>query len=146
MVGPIDMIEALGQIKSSASDSEKRTDSIQLNRKLVKKLVIAASKEESRTSSSVIRLTPTKVKILDYLATALPGLGLSLLLNNIATKQQLRRVEQLFLSSNKELKKLGQLLPTTLQSFTKLAKELSSTKPEEKTIEEVEAVLFYVAE
>jgi len=146
MVGPIDMIEALGQIKSSASDSEKRTDSIQLNRKLVKKLVIAASKEESKTSSSVVRLTPTKVKILDYLATALPGLGLSLLLNNIATKQQLRRVEQLFLSSNKELKKLGQLLPTTLESFTKLAKELSATKPEEKTIEEVEAVLFYVAE
>jgi ERCC4-related helicase len=146
MVGPIDMIEALGQIKSSASDSEKRTDSIQLNRKLVKKLVIAASKEESKTSSSVVRLTPTKVKILDYLAMALPGLGLSLLLNNIATKQQLRRVEQLFLSSNKELKKLGQLLPTTLESFTKLAKELSATKPEEKTIEEVEAVLFYVAE
>ncbi|CAN2228902.1 SF2_C_SNF domain containing protein [Candidatus Nanopelagicaceae bacterium] len=146
MVGPIDMIEALGQIKSSADDSEKRTDSIQLNRKLVKKLVIAASKEESKTSSSAVRLTPTKVKILDYLATALPGLGLSLLLNNIATKQQLRRVEQLFLSSNKELKKLGQLLPTTLESFTKLAKELSSTKPEEKTIEEVEAVLFYVAE
>jgi superfamily II DNA or RNA helicase len=146
MVGPIDMIEALGQIKCFASDSEKRTDSIQLNRKLVKKLVIAASKEESKTSSSVVRLTPTKVKILDYLATALPGLGLSLLLNNIATKQQLRRVEQLFLSSNKELKKLGQLLPTTLESFTKLAKELSSTKPDEKTIEEVEAVLFYVAE
>jgi hypothetical protein len=48
--------------------------------------------------------------------------------------------------SNKELKKLGQLLPTTLESFTNLAKELTSTKPEEKTIQEVEAVLFYVAE
>ncbi len=146
MVGPIDMIEALGLIKSTVNDSEKRTDSIQLNRKLVKKLAIAASKEESKTSSSVVRLTPTKVKILDYLATALPGLGLSLLLNNIATKQQLRRVEQLFQLSNKELKKLGQLLPTTLESFAKLAKELASTKPEEKTIEQVEAVLFYVAE
>jgi hypothetical protein len=146
MVGPIDMIEALGQIKSSVNDSEQRTDSIQLNRKLVKKLVIAASKEESKTSSSVVRLTPTKVKILDYLATALPGLGLSLVLNNIATKQQLRKVEHLFLLSNKELKKLGQLLPTTLESFTNLAKELTSTKPEEKTIQEVEAVLFYVAE
>lgn len=146
MVGPIDMIEALGQIKSDVSDSEKRTDSIVLNRKLVKKLVVAASKEESKNSSSVLRLTPTKVQILDYLATALPGLGLSLLLNNIATKQQLRKVEQLFLSANKELKKLGQLLPTTLESFTRLAKELASTKPEEKTIEEVEAVLFYVSE
>ncbi len=145
-VGPIDMIEALGQIKSSLKDSEMRTDSIVLNRKLVKKLVIAASKEESKTSNSVVRLTPTKIRILDYLATALPGLGLSLLLNNIATKQQLRRVEQLFLSANKELKKLGQLLPTTLESFTKLAKELTSTKPEEKTIEEVEVVLFYVSE
>jgi hypothetical protein len=33
-----------------------------------------------------------------------------------------------------------------LESFTKLAKELTNTKPEEKTIEEVEAVLFYVSE
>lgn len=146
MVGPIDMIEALGQIKSETSDSEKRTDSINLNRKLVKKLAVAASKEESKNSSSAIRITPTKAKVLDYLAVALPGLGLSLLLSNISTKQQLRKVEQLFMSAHKELKKLGQLLPTTLESFTKLAKELASTKPEEKTIQQVEAVLFYVSE
>lgn len=146
MVGPIDMIEALAQIKCDVSDSENRTDSINLNRKLVKKLVVAASKEESKISNSTIRLTPTKVKLLDYLAAALPGLGLSLLLNNIATKQQLRKVEQLFLSANKELKIIGQLFPTTLERFTILAKELASTKPEEKTIEEVEAVLFYVSE
>jgi hypothetical protein len=146
MVGPIDMIEALGQIKADISDAEKRNDSIALNRKFVKKLVIAASKEESKNSNAVIRLTPTKVRILDYLSTTLPGLGLSLLLNNIATKQQLRRVEQLFLAANKELKIRGQLLPTTLENFNKLAKELALTKPEEKTIEEVEVVLFYVSE
>lgn len=145
-VEPIDMIEALGRLKSSVGDSERRTDSINLNRKLIKKLAIAASREESKTSAAVIRLTPTKIKILDYLASALPGLGLSLLLNNISTKQQLRRVEQLFLSSNKELKNFGQLLPPTLENFMKLAKELSSTKPREQKIEEVEAVLFYVAE
>lgn len=146
MVGPLDMVEALGQIKADPSDSEKRNDSIALNRKLVKKLVIAASKEESKNASSVIRLTPTKVRILDYLAVALPGLGLSLLLSNITTKQQLRRTEQLFLAANKELKSLGQLLPTTLENFNKLAKELALTKPEEKTIDDVEAVLFYVSE
>lgn len=145
-VGPIDMIEALGQIKADISDSEKRKDSIVLNRKLVKKLVVAASKEESKSTNSVIRFTPTKARILDYLATALPGLGLSLLLNNISTKQQLRKTEQLFLAANKELKKFGQLLPTTLENFNKLAKELVSTKPEDKIIEQVEAVLFYVSE
>jgi superfamily II DNA or RNA helicase len=146
MVGPIDMIEALGQIKADVSDSEKRKDSIMLNRKLVKKLVAAASKEESKNTNSVVRLTPTKVRILDYLVTALPGLGLSLLLNNVSTKQQLKKVEQLFLAANKELKNHSQLLPTTLENFNKLAKELALTKPEEKTIEEVEVVLFYVSE
>ena len=112
----------------------------------MKKLVAAASKEESKNTNSVVRLTPTKVRILDYLVTALPGLGLSLLLNNVATKQQLRKVEQLFLAANKEFKNHGQLLPTTLENFNKLAKELALTKPEEKTIQEVEVVLFYVSE
>jgi hypothetical protein len=140
------MIEALGQIKAEVKDSEKRKDSIVMNRTLVKKLVSAASKEESKNTNSVVRLTPTKVRILDYLVTALPGLGLSLLLRNIATKQQLKRVEQLFLAANKELKNFGQLMPTTLESFNKIAKELASSTPEEKTIQEVEAVLFYVSD
>jgi hypothetical protein len=56
------------------------------------------------------------------------------------------RSEQLFLAANKELKNLGQLLPTTLESFSKLAKELALTTPEEKTIQEVEVVLFYVSD
>jgi hypothetical protein len=111
----------------------------------VKKLVIAASREESKSSTSTVRFTPTKVRILDYLASALPGLGLSLQLNNISTKQQLRKVEGMFLAANKELKAHNQLLPTTLENFTKLTKELAESKPEERTIDEVKTVLFYVA-
>lgn len=145
MVGAIDMIDALSSIKCDSSDSGKQSDTISLNRNQVKKLVIAASREESKSSTSTVRFTPTKVRILDYLASALPGLGLSLQLNNISTKQQLRKVEGMFLAANKELKMHNQLLPTTLENFTKLSKELAESKPEERTIDEVKTVLFYVA-
>ena len=145
MVGAIDMIDALSSIKCDSSDSDKQSDTISLNRNQVKKLVIAASREESKSSTSTVRFTPTKVRILDYLASALPGLGLSLQLNNISTKQQLRKVEGMFLAANKELKAHNQLLPTTLENFTKLTKELAESKPEERTIDEVKTVLFYVA-
>ena len=145
MVGPIDMIEALGYIKCEESETERIIDRIPLNRSHLKKLVLAASREESKTSSSIIRKTPTKVKILDYLAAALPGLGLALNLDKVSTKQQLRKVESMFLAANRELKTHNQLLPNTFESFVKLSKELALSKSEEKTIEEVEAVLFYVA-
>ncbi len=145
MVDAVDIIEALGYIKCTAANSKSKFDNFDFNRNLVKKLVEAASKEEAKDGQSVVRLTPTKIKILDNLASALPGLGLSLALKNISTKQQLRKTEQLFMSANRELKGFGQLLPNTLESFVALQKELVDAKPEERTIESVEAVLFYVS-
>jgi ERCC4-related helicase len=145
MVDAVDIIEALGYIKCEDTQANSKVDNFQHNRNLVKKLVEAASKEELKDGQSAIRLTPTKVKVLDCLATALPGLGLSLALRNISTKQQLRKTEQLFMAANRELKSFGQLLPNTLESFTQLHKELIESKPEEKTIQSVEAVLFYVS-
>ena len=145
MVDAVDVIEALGFIKCDDSDSRNRVDNFEHNRNLVKKLVEAASKQEAKDGKSPTRLTPTKVKVLDNLATSLPGLGLSLALQNISTKQQLRKTEQLFLSANRELKSFGQLLPSTLEAFVTLHKELSEAVPEERTIEAVEAVLFYVS-
>lgn len=145
MVDAVDIIEALGQIKCEPSESNSKKDDFLFNRNLVKKLVEAASKEEAKDGKSAVRLTPTKIKVLDTLAIALPGLGLSLVLNNISTKQQLRKTEQLFMAANRELKSFGQILPNTLELFNMLHKELSKAKPEERTIESVEAVLFYVS-
>jgi hypothetical protein len=145
MVDAVDIIEALGFIKCDDEQIKSKPDDFEHNRNLVKKLVEAASKEEAKDGQSAVRLTPTKIKVLDNLATALPGLGLSLALNNISTKQQLRRTEQLFLAANRELKSFGQLLPNTLELFVQLHKELVEAKPEERTIESVEAVLFYVS-
>ena len=145
MVDAVDIIEALGYIKCDDSKVKSKTDNLNYNRNLVKKLVEAASKEEAKDGQSVVRLTPTKIKVLDNLAIALPGLSLSLALRNISTKQQLRKTEQLFMAANRELKSFGQLLPNTLDLFTSLHKELIEAKPEERTIEAVEAVLFYVS-
>ena len=145
MVDAVDIIEALGYIKCDDSKVKSKTDNLNYNRNLVKKLVEAASKEEAKDGQSVVRLTPTKIKVLDNLAIALPGLSLSLALRNISTKQQLRKTEQLFMAANRELKSFGQLLPNTLDLFTSLRKELIEARPEERTIEAVEAVLFYVS-
>ena len=145
MVDAVDIIEALGYIKCPEIDQSSKSDDFTYNRNLVKKLVEAASKEEAKDGQSAARLTPTKRKVLDALATALPGLGISLVLKNISTKQQLRKTEQMFMAANRELKSYGQLLPNTLELFTQLHKELAEAKPEERTIESVEAVLFYVS-
>ena len=145
MVDAVDIIEGLGWIKCENSESTTFIDNFQWNRNLVKKLVEAATREEAKDGNSVVRFTPTKIKVLDNIAVALPGLGLSLVLENISTKQQLRRTEQLFKAAHQELKSFGQLLPGTLESFVALQKELKDAKPEERTIESVEAVLFYVS-
>ena len=144
MVDAVDIIEALGYIKCDDSIVKSKADNFDYNRNLVKKLVEAASREEARDGHSAVRLTPTKIKVLDNLALALPGLSISLVLKNISTKQQLRKTEQLFMAANRELKSFGQLLPNTLELFTALHKELIEARPEERTIEAVEAVLFYV--
>jgi hypothetical protein len=145
MVDAVDIIEALGHLKCDEAESKSQLDNFVFNRNLVKKLVEAASKEEVRDGNSVVRLTPTKIRVLDNLAAALPGLRLSLVMQNISTKQQLRKTEQLFMSANRELKSFGQLLPNTLEAFVTLHKELSEATPEERTIESVEAILFYVS-
>ncbi len=145
MVDAVDIIEALGYIKCEDTQVKSKSDNFEYNRNLVKKLVEAASKEEAKDSQSAVRLTPTKIKILDNLATALPGLGLSRAMKNISTKQQLRKTEQLFMAANRELKSFGQLLPNTLELFVQLHKELAEAKPEERTIDSVEALLFYVS-
>jgi hypothetical protein len=145
MVDAVDIIEALGYLKCTENESKSRVDNFAYNRNLVKKLVEAASKEEAKDNNSAVRLTPTKIRVLDTLAIALPGLSLSLVMQNISTKQQLRKTEQLFLSANRELKSFGQLLPNTLEAFVNLHKELSEATPEERTIESVEALLFYVS-
>jgi hypothetical protein len=145
MVDAVDIIEALGYIKCDDSVVKSKADNFDYNRNLVKKLVEAASREEARDGHSAVRLTPTKIKVLDNLALALPGLSISLVLKNISTKQQLRKTEQLFMAANRELKSFGQLLPNTLELFTALHKELIEARPEERTIEAVEAVLFYVS-
>ena len=145
MVDAVDIIEALGYIKCNDSELKSKGDNFEYNRSLVKKLVEAASKEEAKDGQSAVRLTPTKIKVLDNLAIALPGLSLSLAMKNISTKQQLRKTEQLFMAANRELRSFGQLLPNTLELFTSLHKELIDARPEERTIEAVEAVLFYVS-
>lgn len=145
MVDAVDIIEALGYIKCDNSKVKSKNDNFEYNRSLVKKLVEAASRQEAKDRQSAVRLTPTKIKVLDNLALVLPGLSISLALNNISTKQQLRKTEQLFMAANRELKSFGQLLPNTLELFTSLHKELIEAKPEERTIEAVEAVLFYVS-
>jgi hypothetical protein len=145
MVDAVDIIEALGYLKCDETESKSRMDNFTFNRNLVKKLVEAASKEEAKDGNSAVRLTPTKIRVLDTLAAALPGLGLSLVMKNISTKQQLRKTEQLFMAANRELKSFSQLLPNTLEAFVALYKELSEATPEERTIESVEAVLFYVS-
>jgi ERCC4-related helicase len=145
MVDAVDTVEALGYIKCDDSKLQSKVDNFDHNRNLVKKLVEAASKEEAKDSKSAVRLTPTKIKVLDSLALALPGLSLSLAMKNISTKQQLRKTEQLFMAANRELKTYEQLLPNTLEQFSLLHNELIGAKPEERTIETVEAVLFYVS-
>lgn len=145
MVDAIDISEALGYIRCDNTQSGIQFDNFDYNRKLVKKLVEAASKQEIKDGQSVIRLTKSKRAVLDNLATALPGLGLSLALRNVSTRQQLRKTEQLFMSANREMKNFGQILPNTLELFVQLSKELLEAKPEERTIDSVEAVLFYAS-
>jgi superfamily II DNA or RNA helicase len=145
MVDPLDIVAALGYIKCAESDSEARFDNIVFNRKFVKKLAEASSREVVKEYGLAIRITPVKKRVLDALEKTIRGLGLSLVLRNISTKQQLKRVERLFINANSDLKTHGQFLPSTIDSLVTLQKDLADAKPEARVISSVESVLFYVS-
>lgn len=77
------------------------------------------------------------------LTKVLPGVAIDTNLEHIVTKQDDKRMRDLFRKANQDLKTHGQLLPNTINDFEKTTAKLETHKSDEKEVSSVEGVLLY---
>ena len=99
--------------------------------------------EEATSETLVFRRTQSIQNILDTIAKYLPELQLSNALNRIESKLELKKTRKLFSDAKEDLKTYDQLRPITLNRFTTLVKELTKEEKPEKTVDDINTLLFY---
>jgi len=144
-VGVLDTVDALGHIKTTAQDSKRIVDKIEINRgrSFVKKMMESQAKEEATSETLVFKKTQSIAVILDSVARVLPELQLSNALDRIESKLELKKTRKLFSDAKEDLKAYEQLRPATLERFVLLTKELTKETKPEKTVDEINTLLFY---
>jgi ERCC4-related helicase len=144
-VGVLDTIDALTHIKTTPDDSKRAIDVIKTNkeRSFIKKLMESQAKEEAISETLVFRRTQSIQNVLDTIAKYLPELQLSGALDRIESKLELKKTRKLFSDAKEDLKTYDQLRPITLTRFTALVKELTKEEKPEKTVDNINTLLFY---
>lgn len=144
MVDAIETIEALKYIRVTSEESERKYDKITYDREQAKRYVLAEAKRQVVKKQSSFKITPSITLVLNELNRVLPGIAVDASLKNIITKQDHKLIRDLFLQANRDMKTYQQLLPNTISGFEKAVKILTTYSNDEKEVNSVEGVLFYV--
>lgn len=141
----IDTVDALTNIKTTPEDSKRAIDKIKTNkpRLFIKKLMESQAVEEATSEKLIFKKTKTIETILDQVTKYLPDLQLSSALDRISSKLELKKTRKLFSDAKEDLKNYGQFRPITLDGLKALAKDLTREKKPEKTVDEIDTLLFY---
>ncbi len=144
-VGVLDTIDALSHIKTTSEDSKRSIDKIETSkeRSFVKKLMERQAVEEATSETLIFKRTKSIDFILDNVAKYLPDLQLSSALSAIDSKLELKKTRKLFSDAKDDLVAYDQFRPNTLERFTLLVEELTKEKKPEKTVDEINTLLFY---
>lgn len=144
-VGVLDTIDALTHIKTTPEDSKRVVDAIKTNkdRSFIKKLMESQATEEAMSETLVFKRTPSIEVILDAVAKYLPDLQLSSALDRIDSKLELKKTRKLFSDAKEDIKTYEQLRPITLDRFVLLVKELTKEEKPEKSVDDINTLLFY---
>ncbi len=143
MVDAVETIEALKHIKTTPDDNERKIDRISYDREQSKKYILALAKRQAVRKKSTFKVTPSIKTVLNELANVLPGVSVDASLEQIVTKQDNKRMRDLFRKANLDLKSHQQLLPSTINGFEEAVKKLEAYINDEKEVNSVEGVLFY---
>lgn len=144
-VGVLDTIDALTNIKTLPDDSKRAVDKIKIDkeRSFIKKLMESQAVEEATSETLVFKRTKSIDLILDSVTKYLPDLQLSNALSRIDSKLELKKARKLFSDAKEDLITYDQLRPVILQRFTSLVEELTKEEKPEKTVDEINTLLFY---
>lgn len=144
-VGVLDTIDALTHIKTTPEDSKRTTDLIKTNRdrSFIKKLMESQAVEEATNETLIFKRTQSIEMVLDVVSKCLPDLQLSNALNRIDSKLEFKKTRKLFSDAKEDLKTYEQLRPVTLDRFVSLVKNLTKEKKSEKSVDNINTLLFY---
>lgn len=140
---PIETIEALGYLRTTPEDNQRKKDEIRYERETVKRRVLIIAAKQAIKKQTPFKITPSIVRVLDAVAQNRSDLLLRGALDNIITKQDQRKVKRLFDQANTDLKIHEQLLPGTLIAFEKLVNNLGKHIDDQKEVSITEGLLFY---
>lgn len=143
MVDAVETIEALKHLRTTPEDKERKADRIGYDREQAKKYILALAKRQAVKKKSSFKITPSIKNVLNELTKVLPGVAVDTSLEHIVTKQDDKRMRDLFRKANQDLKTHQQLLPNTINGFEKAVAKLEAHESEEKEVSSVEGVLFY---
>jgi predicted RND superfamily exporter protein len=99
--------------------------------------------KEATNETTVFKRTRVISYILDQVSYLRPDLQLSRALDCINSKLERQETTKLFTDANNDMKTYDQLRPATLERFTRLVEELTKEKKPDKTVDEVNTILFY---
>jgi len=99
--------------------------------------------EEATNETTVFKRTRMILDVLDQVSRLRPDLQLNRALDRINSKLELKKVTKLFRDANNDLKTFDQLRPVTLDRFTSLVHELTKEEKPEKTVDDINTLLFY---
>ena len=144
-VDVVDTIEALNHLKTTPDEIKRLRDNIKLDkeRSFIKKLMEKQAVKEATNETTVFKRTRVISYILDQVSYLRPDLQLSRALDCINSKLEHKETTKLFTDANNDMKTYDQLRPATLERFTRLVEELTKEKKPDKTVDEVNTILFY---
>ncbi len=99
--------------------------------------------DEATSETTVFKRTRMISDVLDQVARLRPDLQLNSALDRISSKLEQKKANKLFRDANNDLKTFDQLRPVTLDRFTSLVKELTKEEKADKTVDDINTILFY---
>lgn len=143
----IDYVKALNYLKASADDNVRKKDVISIDRLKVAKRASAEAKRQADNPVGLYNITPQYQKALNTIAPYVMGsipfdiqrtiqLGVTTTDLKKALESNLRQI-------NKEQSENGSIYSTTIAEFSKILANIFENIGDEKSINDVEGVLYY---
>ncbi len=147
----MDEQEALDYIKTNASDNQRKTDTIKVDRQLIAQRALRTAKRKAESNDKIFQLKPSMEEAIDlmqnkYWSDKDDTPIRAIIERNLRDSKHKRQFEKLVRKIRQEYREDGFVNIPTIQEFNKLVSELASVQFEDTVVNKVEDVLYYMKE
>ena len=141
---PLETTDALALIRTDPLDNTRIKDTIQTDRKLVKRRVEKISARKSAAKQQAFTAKPTDQAVLAIFDKLLPGHDLLQLVQfGITNTRDIKILQAILREAKSDYRNSSQLLPKTITAMGDLVHQLETNVQEDTIIERTDGVLYY---